>query len=134
MSSEERKRSEVMVRLKKGSLRLQNAAGILGISYRQTRGVWKRFQRQGAKGLVHGGVGRKSNRAKSKKLRDRVLQLIRQKYAGEVGERFGPTLASESGGARRTGRGGGGSRILGSWCGWMAVLKIGWRAEGPMAA
>jgi transposase len=95
MSSEERKRSEVMARLKKGSLRLQNAAGILGISYRQTRRVWKRFQRQGAKGLVHGGVGRKSNRAKPKKLRDRVLQLIRQKYAGEVWERFGPTLAAE---------------------------------------
>ena len=95
MSSEERKRSEVMARLKKGSLRLQNAAEILGISYRQTRRVWKRFQRQGAKGLVHGSVGRKSNQAKPKKLRDRVLQLIRQKYAGEVGERFGPTLAAE---------------------------------------
>src|ERR1700674_5857876 len=95
MSSEERKRSEVMARLKKGSLRLQNAAEILGISYRQTRRVWKRFQRQGAKGLVHGSVGRKSNRAKPKKLRDRVLQLIRQKYAGEVGERLGPTLAAE---------------------------------------
>jgi transposase len=95
MSSEERKRSEVMARLKKGSLRLKDAAEMLGISYRHTRRVWKRFQRQGANGLVHGGVGRKSNRAKPKKLRDRVLQLIRQKYAGEVGERFGPTLAAE---------------------------------------
>ena len=41
MSSEERKRSEVMARLKKGSLRLQNAAEILGVSYRQAKRVWK---------------------------------------------------------------------------------------------
>jgi len=95
MSDEERKRSEVMVRLKKGSLGLQNAAEILGISYRQTKRVWKRYRKQGVKGLVHGGVGRKSNRAKPKKLRDRALHLIRQKYSGDVGERFGPTLAAE---------------------------------------
>lgn len=45
--------------------------------------------------MVHGSVGRKSNRAKPKKLRDRVLRLIREKYSGELGERFGPTLAAE---------------------------------------
>jgi transposase len=95
MSNEERKRSEVMGRVKKGNLRLQNAAEILGISYRQTKRVWKRYRKQGAKGLVHGSVGRKSNRAKPRKLRDRALYLIRQKYSGERGERFGPTMAAE---------------------------------------
>lgn len=95
MSNEERKRSEVMARVKKGDLRLRDAAVILGVSYRQTKRVWKRYRKQGAKGLVHGSVGRKSNRAKPKKLRDRALRLIRQKYGGEPGERFGPTLAAE---------------------------------------
>jgi hypothetical protein len=44
---------------------------------------------------VHGSAGRASNRAKPKKMRTKVVRLIRQKYSGEVGERFGPTLAAE---------------------------------------
>jgi hypothetical protein len=95
MSDEERKRLEVMGRVKTGDLRLRDSAEMLGISYRQTKRIWKRYRKQGAKGLVHGSVGRKSNRAKPKKLRDRALRLVRQKYSGEVGERFGPTLAAE---------------------------------------
>jgi len=73
----------------------ENAAEILGISYRQTKRMWRRYREQGAKGLVHGSLGGKSNRAKSKKFRDRALRLVREKYSGEVGERFGPTLAAE---------------------------------------
>ena len=45
--------------------------------------------------LVHGNAGRSSNRAKPKKVRTKVIRLIRQKYSGKVGERFGPTLAAE---------------------------------------
>lgn len=95
MSHEERKRAEVMARVKKGDLGLRSAAEMLGISYRQTKRIWKRYRKLGAKGLVHGSVGKKSNRAKPKKLRDRALHLVRQKYSGEAGERFGPTLAAE---------------------------------------
>lgn len=95
MSDEERKRNEVMVRVKKGDLGLRNAAEILGISYRQVKRIRKRYRKQGAKGLVHGNVGRKSNRAKPKKFRERALRLVRQKYSGEAGVRFGPTLAAE---------------------------------------
>ena len=57
MSDEERKRNEVMVRVKKGDLGLRNAAEILGISYRQVKRIRKRYRKQGAKGLVHGNVG-----------------------------------------------------------------------------
>jgi transposase len=95
MSQEEQKRAEVMARVKKGDLGLGSAAEMLGISYRQTKRIWKRYRKQGAKGLVHGSVGKKSNRAKPKQLRDRALRLVRQKYSGAVGERFGPTLAAE---------------------------------------
>jgi hypothetical protein len=35
------------------------------------------------------------NRKKPKKFRERVLRLVRKKYSGEEGERFGPTLAAE---------------------------------------
>jgi transposase len=95
MSDEERKRVEVMARVKKRDLRLRDAAEMLGISYRQAKRIRKRYRKQGAKGLVHGSVGRKSNRAKPKKFRDRALRLVREKYSGEIGERFGPTLAAE---------------------------------------
>jgi hypothetical protein len=44
---------------------------------------------------MHGNVGRASNHAKPKHLRRRVLGLIRRKYGGEPGERFGPTLVVE---------------------------------------
>ncbi len=57
--------------------------------------LWKRYRVEGPRGLVHGSAGRVSNRAKPKKLRRRVLQLIRTKYSGEPGKRFGPTLAAE---------------------------------------
>jgi len=49
----------------------------------------------GRKGLQHGNVGRASNRSKPAKFRRRVLSLIKQKYSGSEGERFGPTLAAE---------------------------------------
>ena len=36
-----------------------------------------------------------SNHAYAPKFRQRVLELVRKKYGGPVGERFGPTLAAE---------------------------------------
>ena len=59
------------------------------MSYRQAKRLWKRYQSKGGSGLVHGNAGRSSNRAQPKKVRTKVLRLIRQKYFGEVGERFG---------------------------------------------
>jgi len=45
--------------------------------------------------LKHGSAGRESNRAKPKKFRRQVVALVRKKYSGEEGKRFGPTLAAE---------------------------------------
>ena len=95
MSSGELKRLGVLARVEKEALKLVNAAEILGLSYRQRKRIWRRYQEEGAEGLQHRGVGRGSGRAKSKKFRRKVLRLVRQKYSGEVGERFGPTLAAE---------------------------------------
>src|ERR1035437_1956813 len=95
MSSKELRRAGVLARVEKEALNLVNAAAILGLSYRQTKRVWRRYQEEGAEGLRHRSVGRESGRKKSKKFRLKVLRLVRQKYSGEVGERFGPTLAAE---------------------------------------
>src|ERR1017187_8089245 len=45
--------------------------------------------------LSAGSAGRTSHRAKPKKVRERALRLVRKKYSGAEGERFGPTLAAE---------------------------------------
>ena len=60
--------------------RLVDAAERMELSYRQTKRLWKRYQKEGAAGLVHRSAGRPSNRAKPKKLRGKVLRLVRKKY------------------------------------------------------
>lgn len=55
----------------------------MDLSYRQTKRLWKRYQRKGAVGLPQGSPGQASNRAPSKKLRRQVLRLIRETYSGE---------------------------------------------------
>src|SRR6201982_1051730 len=95
MSCKELRRAGVLERVKSGELKLVNAAVMMGLSYRQSKRLAKRYREEGAKGLKHGSAGRESNRRKPKKFRERVLRLGGKKYSGEEGERFGPTLAAE---------------------------------------
>ncbi len=95
MSSKELRRAGVLARVKSRELKLVNAAVMMGLSYRQSKSLAKRYREMGAKGLKDGSAGRESNRRKSKKFRERVLRLVGKKYSGEEGERFGPTLAAE---------------------------------------
>ncbi len=57
MSTRELKRLGVMAQVEKEALNLVNAAAILGLSYRQAKRIWRRFQDEGAEGLQHRGVG-----------------------------------------------------------------------------
>lgn len=95
MSEREMRRSAVLAQVKSGSWTLVEAAERMELSYRQAKRLWKRYGEQGAAGLVHRSAGRGSNRAKPEKLRAKAVRLIRQKYSGEVGQRFGPALAAE---------------------------------------
>lgn len=95
MSSRELERVEVMGRVKRGDLKLKDAAVVLELSYRQAKRMWRRYRKTGGKGLKHGNAGQVSNRSKPAKFRRRVLHLIRKKYWGGEGKRFGPTLAAE---------------------------------------
>jgi len=95
MSKRELGRVEVLARVAGEELHLVDAARMLGLSYRQGKRIWRRYREEGAASLKHRSAGRKSNRAKPKKFRERVLGLVRKKYSGAVGERFGPTLAAE---------------------------------------
>jgi molybdenum-dependent DNA-binding transcriptional regulator ModE len=95
MDERELKRAAVLSRGAERGWTLAQAAERMEVSYRQTKRLWKRYQALGTAGLVHGNVGRASNRAKPESLRRRVLALIRTKNGGEPGERFGPTRAAE---------------------------------------
>jgi transposase len=95
MSTTELRRAGVLARVAAGTLKLGSAAALMEVSYRQAKRLYRRYRAAGAKGLKHGSAGRPSNRAVDTKRRDRALKLIREKYSGEVDERFGPTLAAE---------------------------------------
>jgi transposase len=95
MSKRELGRVEVLARVKSQQLRLVDAARLMRVGYRQGKRLWKRYREEGAAGLKHRSVGRRSHRAYAEKFRRKVLGLVREKYGGPVGERFGPTLAAE---------------------------------------
>ena len=95
MSAKELRRVEVLSRAKAGELKVVDAAELMGVSYRQGKRLWRRYREEGAEGLQHRSAGRAGNRAKPRKFREQVLGLVRKKYGGEAGKRFGPTLAAE---------------------------------------
>jgi transposase len=95
MSRKELDRVGVMARVSSRDLRLVQAAALLGLSYRQAKRLGKRYREQGALGLKHGNVGRRSHNAVAPEKREEALRLVREHYGGGVGERFGPTLAAE---------------------------------------
>lgn len=99
MSRKEFTRGVVLARVTAGEMTLREAGSLLGISYRQAKRLQARFRVEGTSGLVHGNVGRRSNRARPAEERARALELVETHYGGSPrrgpGQRFGPTLASE---------------------------------------
>ena len=80
----------LMAGVKKAELSLVQAAGLAGLSYRQIKRVWRRYQDQGDSGLVHRLRGRASPRRTVPELRAKILARVAERY-----EDFGPTLAAE---------------------------------------
>jgi hypothetical protein len=57
MSSKELKRLGVLGRVEKEALKLVNAAEILGLSYRQMKRIWRRYQEEGGGGSAASQCG-----------------------------------------------------------------------------
>ena len=95
MSERELRRGEVLSRVKRGELKLKEGAERLELSYRQAKRLYHKYKQGGTAALKHGNAGRASNRAKPKQLRERVLELVRERYGGGEPNGFGPTLAAE---------------------------------------
>jgi transposase len=60
MSKKELTRLEVMQRLKDKRLTQKEAAGILGLSVRQVKRLWRAYREQGTKGLVSASVAKRA--------------------------------------------------------------------------
>ncbi len=90
MSKREITRLEVMQRLKEKRLTQKEAAGMLRISTRQVKRLWRAYRKKGAKGLVSKRRGKPSNNRLDAGITQQALDLIKEKY-----EDFGPTLAHE---------------------------------------
>jgi len=91
MSRKERKRMTVMAGVTEEELTLVPAAELMGVCYRPSKRIWKRYQADGDAGLVHRLRGQPSARRKPAALRARALA----RYAEERYADFGPTLMAE---------------------------------------
>jgi hypothetical protein len=79
-----------MKQVQEDELKLVEASEVLGLSYRQAKRIWARYQLQGDRGLVHAARGKPGQRAKPAKLKACILARYDERYAD-----FGPTLAAE---------------------------------------
>ena len=78
MSEKEVRKAGILARVKSDELTQVEAAEMLGLSYRQTKRLYRRFYERGAEGLIHGNTGKRSNHSKTAKLRKRVLDLVKK--------------------------------------------------------
>ena len=90
MSEKEIKRTEIMSQVAQKQITQKVAAEQLGISIRQIKRTWKKYQEQGVEGLIHKSRGKPSHNQMSAENKKRVLDLIMESYRD-----FGPTLATE---------------------------------------
>jgi transposase len=90
LSSKERRRLEVLSKVRDGEVSVAEAARALGVSERQAWRLKRRYASDGDAGLAHKLRGRASDRKTDEASRAAILKLYREKYAG-----FGPTLACE---------------------------------------
>ena len=90
MSRKERRRLELLSRVRDRVLKLVKAAELMSVSYRQAKRIWRRYEQEGDAGIVHRLRGQRSHRAKPSAQREAILVQYREKYPD-----FGPTLAAE---------------------------------------
>jgi transposase len=90
MSEKEAKYAEILQRIRDGKLSQKEGAERLSLTTRHVRRLSRRFEQGGLPGLVHGNRGRPSNRKVSDEERERIVSLIRERYAD-----FRPTFARE---------------------------------------
>src|SRR6266446_4364354 len=90
LSMKELDRLQVLTRIAERRLTRRRAAGLLKVSERQVRRLYRAFVQDGAAGLASRRRGRPSARRLPAATQERALALIRERYAD-----FGPTFAHQ---------------------------------------
>ena len=90
MAQEELKRLHIVRKALDKSITQAEAADIIGVCLRQAQRIVRAVRIEGDKGVIHKSRGQDSNRALPEKIKNKVLNLYKEKYPD-----FGPTLASE---------------------------------------
>src|SRR5437870_13333987 len=95
MSAKERDRLKVLHEVRKRHITQRQAAAELGISVRWVRTLLKRLRVHGDRGLRHRLRGKRSNHKAPEELKQRAVELFRQKKQARLWHDYGPTLAAE---------------------------------------
>ena len=90
MTLKEVDRLDIMRRHERKEISLLKASEEIGLSYKQTKRLWKRYKKQGPEGLLSKKRGKPSNNQLSQELKKKVIDHIREKYFD-----YGPTLVKE---------------------------------------
>ena len=90
MSNKEITRLEAMQRIQEKRMTQKEVAGMLRLSVRQVKRLYRAYKAQGACGLISARRGKSSNHRLSGGVEGQVLNLLKEKYTD-----FGPTLAHE---------------------------------------
>lgn len=90
MSEREIERLKVLERVREGVMSQRQAAVQLRLSERQVRRLKRRYDSEGAAGLISRRRGKPSNRRTPESLKTAIMARVKARYAD-----FGPTLAAE---------------------------------------
>lgn len=88
MSGEDWKRLDAVRRIKQAALTVVEAAKLLGVSERQVRRIVRAVVAEGARGVLHGNIGRAPPNRLSSSVRKRIVKLMRGTYAGFNDQHF----------------------------------------------
>ena len=80
LTMKEEKRLDVIQRVFRSELTVEQAAVVLGVSERQCYRIKARVSKAGAKGVIHGNRGRRCKRKMKEKLVKRIVELAKGKY------------------------------------------------------
>lgn len=82
LTRDENRRLLILSKIQEGIYTVREAAGLLGLSLRQSKRLLARFRQEGAAALAHGNRGRKPKHALPQSVQERVLDLAQTTYRG----------------------------------------------------
>ena len=97
VSQRDIRRYELLQKVVDEKLTLRQVTEALGVSYRQAKRLKAKAAAQGLGGLLHGNRGRLAHNAYEEALRERVLQLSRERYFDFNDSHFTQMLAAQEG-------------------------------------